>query len=249
MAFKINSIRPQKIEAVQNGAKHELNLLKARAENGTEVCVWAKPFKLSVESNQNCTITVLRTISENEGAACRYLFSGEEIYFGDELEVEIAPKDGYIAVLKINGSPKSENPCIFNVKDAVSVKVETTKLLPTLSQPKISGSFTFDTIGRYYYLQSFIKNDNAAAITAKITLYSSGGRKEFSQDVTIPSINGGIDKNQFKLNYEVYSDGAMVTAEFSAQGYNSSFASETFGNYVGGVILPDESSTTTTTTT
>lgn len=244
MALKVNGVEPSCIKVVKNGVVTELNALKVCAQNSSiETFVWSKPYSLKKVKDANCNVEAKRTASPKAGAPCNvYLRDGDVVYHGDSVAITAHPASGYKSALKINGAAQGASSITVTVNSDLRIETESSLLPRNLLAPIFKEeSFVFDPVGRYYHLRVLISNPNEVNVSAKFVAYSNGGKKEHEQTV---ALNEGA---MITYNYEMYSDGAMLTVEFSAVGCNNSFNSIKFGNYSGGVIYPDETSTTTTT--
>lgn len=235
MALKIKGVEPQIIKVDDNGAITELTNLRIY-KNGELKCSWIKPYKLTISKGEHSTVTVGVKISQYASIS-ESVSDGSTIRHGSYLEIVVAGRQGYEVSWKLNGVTQSASTATIEVTGNVVISVTETAVVQSLGRPSISGSFSFDSYGGFYYLTCQITNSNPRAVAANITVFSNGDRLDGTDTLNIPA-----NSTQSYPYGAMFSIGAKVQVTFSCAGYGDSSASATFGNYNG---TDDETTSTT----
>lgn len=225
MSLTINGVTPKTIRVVKNGQTTELKALKVN-KNGVDKYVWAKPYTLRLSCAANSTLTVTRISSQYAHAGIGTLYHLSEIYYGDEIRITASASGGYSASVYVNNSLQGSLNFTRTVEGDLSVSTQAISTVPSLSSPRLSGRFIYDSYANAYDLDVQIQNLNSVKVTAKIAVYYNHGRLD--REYTM-SINNNTEKTYY--HGEMYSTGAYVKVTFECAGYQSSSAEITFGDY------------------
>lgn len=238
MALKIKGTEPKSIKVEENGVITELTSLEIY-KNGELGCYWKKPYTLTISKGNHSTVTVGLKLAEYS-MVIEELHNGSTINHGSYLAITVTGHQGYTVSWTLNGKTQSSNTATVPVTDNVVISVTETAAIQYLASPVISGTFSYDSSGGFYYLACQIKNNNSCGVTASIVTYADGDILEHSTSKFVPA-NSTVD---YKRG-EMYSDGAKVIVTFSTSGYGDSSASTTFGRYTSSGGSNDETTTTT----
>lgn len=240
MPLNINGVEARNIQVDEGGKITDLTRLRIYKDD--EVFFnWQKPYVLTISKGSHSSVTV--GVKTTAGSMIvGQVTNGDTIYHGYYLEIMVTGNSGYKVTWKINGVTQTSTRVTIPVNGNVNISVTETADLTPLSKPSISGTFTFDSYGDFYFLTLRISNPNPRSVTASIVVYSNGDSIDGSVEIVI-----GPNTTETYHYGEMFSVGAKVQVTFSCPGYGDSSSYTTFGQYKGDST--DESTTTTTTTT
>lgn len=240
MSLNINGVYPNRIQVNEDGKITDLSRLRIYKDD--EVFFnWQKPYVLTISKGSHSSVTV--GVKTTAGSMIvGQVTNGDTIYHGYYLEIMVTGNSGYKVTWKINGVTQTSTRVTIPVNGNVNISVTETADLTPLSKPSISGTFTFDSYGGFYYLILQINNPNPRSVNASILVYSNGDHLDGSVEMVI-----GANATENYGYGEMFSVGAKVQVTFSCAGYADSVSYTTFGQYKGDST--DETTTTTTTTT
>lgn len=240
MSLNINGVYPNRIQVEEDGKITDLSSLRIY-KDGEVFFNWYKPYVLTISKGSHSTVTVgVKSLAGT--AVTEQVYNGSTIYHGKYLEIMVTGHTGYKVTWKLNGVTQTSTKVTTQITGNVNISVTETADLTPLSKPSISGTFTFDSYGGFYYLILQIKNPNPRSVNASILVYSNGDHLDGSVEMVI-----GANATENYGYGEMFSVGAKVQVTFSCAGYADSVSYTTFGQYKGDST--DETTTTTTTTT
>lgn len=240
MPLQILGTEPKQIFLKENEVSKEALIVKYGHTVDTAVAVWGKQFKLTctkVASSIEPVITVNRTSSPNEHASTGELSSGDTIYYGDVLSIQVTPKQyptSYcVDPYTVNGVGYLSRETVTTTVDGdVSVRAGTKRY----DEPQIT--CVVETTGIYNNKYTItITNPNNVDCTVEYDVYGSGQYLLLSDYDQIPA------KSTITItgSNTWYKSGMLIEAALTDDYYGSEFASLSVNNY--------ESSTGETTTT